>query len=298
MRDGVGASCVSLPSGHWPLLLEFLAEKMPNVSRQAWLERMQTGLVFDEQGESLDASAAYRAHTRVYYFRELATESRIPVEESVLYQDEHLVVADKPHFLPVMPAGRFVQETLLVRLKRRLNLEHLIPVHRIDRETAGLVLFCIQPHERGAYHSLFSQRQVHKQYQAIAPWRADMILPANYRSRIEPDLQFFRQREMPGEPNSETHIELLEKQGELARYRLAPVTGKTHQLRVHMNALGRPIVGDLIYPVVVHGPGEPGLDLSQPLQLLASTLEFTDPVTRQARHFETQRRLNWPPVQA
>lgn len=298
MRDGVSASCVALPKGSWRLVLDFLSDAMPNVSRQVWQSRLETGRVIDEQGQALGTDTLFTAHTRIYYYRELESEQRIPFEETVLYQDEHLVVADKPHFLPVMPAGRFVQETLLVRLKRRLGLEHLSPLHRIDRETAGLVLFCVLPQERDAYHAVFRNRQVHKHYQAIAAWHSDLDLPSVYQSRIEPDLQFFRQREVPGEPNSETRIELLDIQGALARYRLEPVSGKTHQLRVHMNALGRPILGDLIYPVVVHGPGEPGLDMSQPLQLLASSLTFTDPVTGVIRHFETQRRLNWPQIQA
>jgi tRNA pseudouridine32 synthase/23S rRNA pseudouridine746 synthase len=289
MRDGVGASCVSLPSGHWPLLLEFLAEKMPNVSRQAWLTRMQTGLVFDEQGECLDASAAYRAHTRVYYFRELATEPRIPVEESVLYQDEHLVVADKPHFLPVTPSGGHLHETLLVRLKRKLGIDTLTPVHRIDRETAGLVLFSIDPSTRGRYQRVFAERLARKEYECIAPWRAALALPLTQRSRLVDDpAHFMRMCEAPGEPNSETRIALIERSGPLARYRLLPLTGKRHQLRVHCAALGMPIVGDRIYPSLLPANTD---DHARPLQLLARVLAFTDPVTGEARRFESTLRL-------
>jgi tRNA pseudouridine32 synthase / 23S rRNA pseudouridine746 synthase len=298
MVDGVSASCVALPAGPWPLLIDFLAETMPGISRETWLARLQQRKVVDEQGNALPADAPYRARGRIYYYRELSQESRIPFEATVLYQDEHLVVADKPHFLPVTPSGRFVQETLLVRLKRQLGLEHLSPIHRIDRETAGLVLLSVHPQERGIYQAVFRNRLVDKRYIAIAPARDVPLLPTVYRSRIEPDLQFFRQREVPGEPDSETRIETLQTSGPLALYQLQPLTGKTHQLRVHMSALGRPIVGDLIYPQVVHGPGEPDLDTSRPLQLLAQSLEFVDPVTGERRCFQSQRRLNWPLVQA
>jgi tRNA pseudouridine32 synthase / 23S rRNA pseudouridine746 synthase len=293
VRNGVGASIVALPPGPWRTLAEFLLHRFPDVPAQVWAQRMAQGLVLNEQGQPLAPAQPYQPHSRAYYYRELEDEPRIPFEETIIYQDAHLVVADKPHFLPVTPSGRFVQESLLVRLKRRLGIATLAPVHRIDRETAGLVLFTLNPAHRGIYHALFSQRQISKQYEAIAPWRSDIELPSVYRSRIEADTPFFRQREVSGVPNSETHIELMEVRGELARYRLSPVTGKTHQLRVHMNALGRPIVGDLFYPQVVHAAGQGTEDYRRPLQLLAKTLAFTDPLSGESRCFESQRQLSW-----
>jgi tRNA pseudouridine32 synthase/23S rRNA pseudouridine746 synthase len=293
MLEGVSASCVALPAGPWPLLADFLAQRLPAVSQAQWLQRMTQGRVLDENGRPLPPDAPFQPQTRVYYYRELSAEPLIPFEASVLYQDEHLLVADKPHFLPVTPTGRFVQQTLLVRLKRQLGIEHLSPIHRIDRETAGLVLFSVRPQDRGAYQALFRDKVVEKTYEAIAPLRPDLPLPQVHMSRIEPDEQFFRQREVVGEPNSETHFELLRAQGDLGLYRLSPVTGRTHQLRVHMHALGRPIVGDLFYPEVVHGPGHTDEDYSRPLQLLARSIAFTDPVTGQPRRFESQRRLTW-----
>ncbi len=294
MLDGVSASCVALPHGPWPRLIDFLGERLPKVGMDEWQQRMAQDRVLDEQGVPQASDAPYRPGTRIYYYRELEAETLIPFEEEVLYQDAHLLVADKPHFLPVTPSGRYVQQTLLVRLKRRTGLEDLSPIHRIDRETAGLVLFSLRPQDRGAYQALFREQVVDKDYEAIAPLRPDMPLPAVHRSRIEADEQFFRQREVPGEPNSETQIELLEARGALARYRLRPRSGKTHQLRVHMDALGRPIVGDLFYPDVVHGPGPAHEDWSRPLQLLARGIRFTDPVTGALRQFESRRQLVWP----
>lgn len=294
MRDGVSASCVALPHGAWPRLIDFLAERLPAVSAAQWAQRMTEGRVLDEAGRSLPPEAGYASGQRVYYYRELDVEPAIPFEETIVHQDEHLLVADKPHFLPVTPTGRYVQQTLLVRLKRRTGIETLTPIHRIDRETAGLVVFSVRPQDRDAYQRLFREQRVEKIYEAIAPLRPELPLPAVHRSRILEDVQFFRQREVEGEPNSETAFELIEARGTLGLYRLRPRSGRTHQLRVHMNALGRPIVGDLFYPEVVHGPGHTQEDWSQPLRLLARALAFTDPVSGQARHFESQRHLDWP----
>jgi tRNA pseudouridine32 synthase/23S rRNA pseudouridine746 synthase len=294
MREGVSASCVALPAGPWAHIVDFLAERLPAVTHADWLTRMAQGRVLGEDGTVLPPEAPYQPNTRVYYYRELPAEPVIPFEARVLFQDEHLVVADKPHFLPVTPGGRFVQQTLLVRLKRQLGIEHLSPIHRIDRETAGLVLFSVRPQDRGAYQALFREQQVEKVYEALAPWRAGLELPRLHRSRIEPDEpQFFRQREATGEPNSETWIELIEPWSELAHYRLRPRSGKTHQLRVHMNALGVPIAGDLFYPDVLQGPGQAGRDddFAHPLQLLARSVRFTDPVTGAMRFFESARQL-------
>ena len=288
VRQGVGPSCVSLPAGHWATITDFLVERFPAIPRETWHERMQQGLMADEFGAVITPERAYQGHVRVYYYRALEAEPRIPFEETVLYQDAHLVVADKPHFLPVTPSGHYLQETLLVRLKNRLGLDGLTPIHRIDRETAGLVLFSIQPSERNAYQALFREHTIHKHYEAIAPWRTDIALPVTRKSRIVEDEPFFRQREVPGEPNSESRIEILEVAGDLARYALSPVTGKKHQLRVHMNALGLPIRNDRMYPPVDITPDD---DYARPLQLLAKKIAFTDPVTGQKRQFESRLQL-------
>jgi len=284
-RHGVSPSCVGLPAGAWPTFTDFLVERFPAISRQTWLERMTAGLVVDEFGGRVSAERAYRGHMRLYYYRALPAEPRIPFEAAVLYQDEHLVVADKPHFLPVTPSGHYLQETLLVRLKNQLNIDSLIPIHRIDRETAGLVLFCIRPEERDAYQALFRRHEVIKHYEAIAPWRPDLQFPLQRRTRIVEDEPFFRQREAPGEANSETLIDVLEVRGERALYALSPVTGKKHQLRVHMNALGLAICNDRMYPPVEATPDD---DYARPLQLLAKSIAFVDPLSGAMRRFESR----------
>lgn len=287
--DGVGRSCVALPTGPWVTLIEFLVERFPRIAHEEWVVRMQRGEVTDSQGASVAPDAPFSPHSKLYYYRTLPPEPRIPFDEEVLYQDDLIVVADKPHFLPVTPTGRYLQETLLVRLKRRLGINTLAPVHRIDRDTAGLVLLTVQPATRGRYQALFRDRAVEKRYEAIAPHRADMTWPLIRTTRLEEGESFMTMREVPGKPNAETHIELIESWGELARYGLRPLSGKRHQLRVHMAALGLPIVNDLIYPTLQ--PDTLAPDYSRPLQLLARLLEFTDPVSGESRRFESRHRL-------
>ena len=286
-RHGVSPSCVGLPAGDWPTFTDFLVQRFPALERSVWLDRMAAGLVADEFGDLVTPNRPYRGHMRLYYYRALAAEPAIPFEAAVLFQDEHLVVADKPHFLPVTPSGSYLQETLLVRLKNQLGIDSLIPIHRIDRETAGLVIFCVQPTERDAYQALFRRHEISKRYEAIAPWRAELRFPLRRQSRIVGGEPFFRQMEVPGEPNSDTLVDVLHTQGGLARYALTPVTGKKHQLRVHMNALGMPILNDRIYPLVVAAPD----DYACPLQLLAKSISFVDPITVQARRFNSSQYL-------
>jgi tRNA pseudouridine32 synthase/23S rRNA pseudouridine746 synthase len=294
-RHGIGPSCVGLPAGPWPNLLDFLSERFPNISPQIWLARMARGDLIDERGQALTPEQAsnwpYPAHQRLYYYREVPNEPRIPFDEVVLYQDDHLLVVDKPHFLPVVPSGGYLTETVLVRLKNKLGLNDLVPIHRIDRDTAGLVLLAKQPASRAAYCALFSQHAVRKTYEAIAPWRADLRWPITRSSRIREAGHFMLQHELPGQPNAITHIDVLEVRGDLARYQLKPVTGQRHQLRVHMLGLGLPILNDGLYPTLTP-EGQP--DYAHPLQLLAKRLEFIDPVSGAPRQFESARKLNFP----
>ena len=269
-------------------MLDFLAQRLPAVSRDDWLRRMEAGEVVDEFGAGVQAQQPFAPGLRLYYYRALPQERHLPFHETVLYQDAHIVVADKPHFLPVVPTGPYLQNTLLVRLKRRLGLRELSPVHRIDRDTAGLVLFSVQRATRGQYQALFRDRQVHKVYEAVAPWRADLAFPREHASRMEESAQFFRMHEVPGAPNTCTRMSVLEVAGPWARYQLEPVTGKRHQLRVHMAALGLPLCGDAFYPEVNDPPEG---DYSNPLQLLARRLEFTDPVSGEVRQFESRLHL-------
>jgi tRNA pseudouridine32 synthase/23S rRNA pseudouridine746 synthase len=271
-------------------MLDFLVQRFAAVPESEWRRRIAAQDVVDEFGVPVTPARRYQAHVRLYYYRCIAQEPRIPFDEVLLFQDEHLVVADKPHFLPVTAGGRYVQEALQVRLKRRLKIDALQPIHRIDRETAGVVVFCVQPQERDAYHALFRQHAVQKTYQAIAPWNAAHVFPQTRHSRIVQGEPFFRQCEADGTPNALTEVDVIEVQGERARYRLSPHTGQKHQLRVHMAALGLALENDPFYPEVRRGNDEPD-DWSRPLQLLGKSIAFVDPVTGQPRHFESQQEL-------
>ncbi len=287
--DGVGASVMTLPfvmPDKKPLnLLYFLEHSMYIPLGQSWTARIKNGLVLDAKGHAVAMDTPYMEGQKIYYYRHMPDEPHIPFVETILYQDEHLLVADKPHFLPVSPTGRYVQETLLVRLKLRTGLDDLTPIHRIDRDTAGLVLMSVQSSSRNAYAEMFRRRAVRKTYEAIAPYRSDIPMPLVRRSRLGPGATFMQMSEVPGETNSETHIELIERLGPMARYRLQPITGKRHQLRVHLCALGIPICGDQIYPELAPEPDPATLDYTLPLQLLAKSLNFIDPVTGGPRSF-------------
>jgi tRNA pseudouridine32 synthase / 23S rRNA pseudouridine746 synthase len=292
-RNGVGPSSVTVPGTvtAWPYVIDFLSSRFPSIPRTTWAARMADGRVIDAHGNIITETTPAKPHTKVFYYRDITAEPRIPFDEVVLFRDEYLVVADKPHFLPVIPSGRYVQETLLTRLKRRLGLDTLTPIHRIDMDTAGLVVFSIQPETRDAYHRLFRERDVAKVYEAIAPVLPNTVFPLTRRSRLVESDQFMQMHEQPGEPNAETEIDVLETQGTLTRYILRPHTGQKHQLRAHMAALGAPILNDRLYPLIQ--PYTDTADYSAPLQLLAKSIAFTDPITGQARRFDSTQGLTF-----
>ena len=294
-RDGVPASRLQLPPGEWATVLDALCDRFPAIGEAAWRDRFARGRVLDAGGSPLDVSARYRVGAEIQYFREVADEPPIPFEERVLHVDRHLVVADKPHFLPVAPTGAYVRETLLGRLARTLANPDLVPLHRIDRATAGLVLFSASRESRARYQALFRERHIGKEYLALAPPLPGREFPRVHRSRLVRGEPFFRMREVPGEPNSETRIEVAARGPGPWCYRLYPLTGRKHQLRVHMAALGAPIEGDPLYPRLrEQGPD----DHARPLQLLACALEFDDPLDGRRRRFSSGRALSPAPAGA
>ena len=287
-REGLSPSCVVVPGQQACLALSFFVVRFPFISQADWQSRLSDGDVLDMHGQAVTADTLLQPGQRLYYYRAVPDEPPVPFEEVIVWQDAHLLVADKPHFLPVIPSGKYVRETLLVRLKQKLGLPSLSPIHRIDRDTAGLVLFSINPATRNAYHALFRERQVHKVYHAVAPWNPALHWPVERSTRIGHGAHFMQQQEVAGPPNAHTTIRPLEVRNGQALYELCPSTGQRHQLRVHMAALGLPLCNDGIYPTL---RPEGDHDFSQPLQLLAKALSFTDPLSGQLRQFESNRSL-------
>lgn len=287
-RHGLDPARLRLPeAGEWATIRDHLVHRLPRVAPERIDELLRAGAIVDLDGP-IAPDAPYVPGGAVWFHRDLPDEVEVPFDLTVVHRDETVLVVDKPHFLATIPRGQHIRQTALVRLREQLGLPDLVPAHRLDRVTAGLILFVVDPARRGAYQTMFHRRTVRKQYEAIAPFDPELALPRVMRSRIVKEKHVLAAREVEGEPNAETLVELLEHRDGLGRYRLTPHTGRTHQLRLHMNSLGVPILGDDFYPVLTDKPVH---EFTRPLQLLAAVLEFTDPVTGEPRRFETTRSL-------
>lgn len=294
-RHGLDASWVRTPdrdpdaAAPWATLGEFLVERLaPDAGVADLLAR---GAFVDASGRPLSGAEPFRPHTFVWFHRPPAPEPSVPFPVIVLHADDRVVVVDKPHFLATTPRGVHARETVLARLRETLALPDLAPAHRLDRLTAGVLLLTTAPRHRAAYAGLFQDRAVTKVYEALAPLDPSLTFPLRVRSRIVKERGRLQAREVAGEPNAETLIELVEARGEWGRYLLAPTTGKTHQLRLHLSGLGLPIVGDPLYPRVLDVARD---DFTAPLQLVARRLSFVDPVDGTPRDFTSRLPLRWP----
>lgn len=332
MRDGVNATRLRLPASGWATAQDYMLHRFGHVDPDGIRRRFAEGEVVAADGTALTPTTPLGVHEDLWYYRDLPDEPEMPVQHRLLHRDEHLVVIDKPHFLPTTPGGRFVQNSALVRLRRELGVDDLVPLHRLDRATAGVVMFSVNPATRGAYHLLFERRSVTKVYEAVSALPtpgtgpASPVLdrfPLTVRSRIRKDKGILRSVVEPipveasgraaGAPvrtrrsnlshagaNAESRIELIRtgpSPGTLAgrpvaHLRLHPRTGRTHQLRLHLAALGLGIAFDPFYPELLDPADD---DLVRPLQLLARQISFTDPVTGQPRRFASDATLQEAP---
>lgn len=287
-------SKLSLPQ-HNPgvtTVLEFLILKFPGITSEVWQQRMADGKVHWHDGSLISAHTSYAAQQRVYYYREVAREPVIPFAEKIIFQDELILVAYKPHFLPVMPGGKYVEECLQNRLRNKSGNQQLQAVHRIDNATAGLVLFSVNSDSRADYHRLFEAHHVTKTYQAIASTIHHPVMDNQQweiKNRLQKSEPRFLMQIVKGLANSHSRIRCLQRSADKALFELNPITGKTHQLRLHMQSLGLPLLNDNYYPKLQ--PNKPD-DFSKPLQLLAQKLQFIDPISQQTRSFCSHTKLS------
>lgn len=287
------ASKLSLPQYNPGVrtVLEFLVLKFPAITIDVWQQRMAEGNVHWHDGSLINAQTAFAAQQRVYYYREVESEPVIPFQEKIIFQDELILVAYKPHFLPVTPGGQYIEECLQNRLRHKTDNHNLQAVHRIDKGTAGLVLFSVNPDSRQQYHRLFETHLVNKTYQAVAcTLNKTPMLNHEWeiKNRLEKSEPRFLMQITEGKANSHSRIRCLRTTVEKSLFELNPITGKTHQLRLHMQSLGWPLLNDNYYPELQ--PSKPD-DFSNPLQLLAQKLDFIDPVTQEARRFSSRVEL-------
>lgn len=296
VRNGVNATRVRMPDeGPWATAMDYVLEKFSHVDPAGIIDRFVRGEVQALGGEIVTPTTPLTKHMFIWYYRELPVEKRLPVELSIIHQDENLVVVDKPHFLPTTPGGMYVQESALVRLRVLLDLPDLVPIHRLDRMTAGVLLFSADPETRGKYQTLFEKRRIEKTYRAVAPVSDKLEFPLVVRSRMIKSRTYLLAEEVEGEPNAETRIELMDTRVDpvsgqtLGLYDLQPHTGKTHQLRVHLASQGIGILNDPFYPILHEQAPD---DYTKPLQLLAHSISFNDPLTREPVKFFSQLELS------
>lgn len=294
-RQGLGAAWIRTPDRDpaappsWVTMRDFLVDRLPDGVPVA--ERLANGEFVDQAGRAWTGDEPYTPHTFIWFHRPVRPEPEVPYAIEVLYADDRIVVVDKPHFLATTPNGTHVRQTVLVRLRDSLGLPELTPVHRLDRLTAGVLVLTTRREHRGVYGDLFQSRSVEKEYEALAPFDAALELPRRVANRIEKRRGSLQAEVVAGEPNAETLVECVEVRGPYARYRLTPITGKTHQLRVHLAGLGIPILGDSLYPTVEEVEED---DFTTPLQLVARRLRFTDPVDGTDREYVSRFALDWP----
>lgn len=289
-KDGVSPSRLYLQKLTCPpvTLFDFLCQKFPHICRDEWLTRFNEGQILAEDLKVLTSDTPYCHGKMIYYYRFLEDEAVVPFHHQILFENDEFMVVDKPHFLAVSPAGQYVKETLLTRLKVATGNADLSPIHRLDRETAGLILISKNVATRHLYQALFAHHAIEKTYHAIAGHQ-DLSMPTEVNLHLERGDPFYVMRVNEGKPaNTHTQIDVLAVKGGTAKYELLPTTGKLHQLRVHLNHLGIPIKGDPYYPTVMHKSKD---DFSQPLQLLAKRLAFNDPLTGGRHVFESRQDL-------
>ncbi|MGO4490674.1 pseudouridine synthase [Arthrobacter sp. 2YAF22_2] len=313
VRDGVNATRLRLPDeGPWDTAMDYMMHRWGHIDPQGIEDRFDAGEIVGEAGIPLDRTTPLERHTFIWYYRSLPPETRIPVELNILHLDEHLLVVDKPHFLPTTPGGTYIQESALVRLRNQLELPDLIPMHRLDRMTAGILLLSTNPATRGKYQVLFEKRLVRKEYECVSaaepgPGHPAVDFPVVVRNRMTKSRSYLLAEVIEGEPNAETRIERLRTfagtsdagpasgaaaDGAAPRralYRLEPHSGKTHQLRVHMASLGLGIVNDAFYPELLDKAPD---DYAKPLQLLARGIRFVDPISGSPVEYRSRLELS------
>ena len=289
VKNGVSPNKIWLPKGPWQTVFDYFCWRFPQIDHQSCLERFNREEVCFADGQIVRPETVYQSEQHLYFYREVPNEIEVPFRETIIYQDENIIVADKPHFLPVAPSGNYLHHTLLVRLRKSLNNDEIELCHRLDRETAGLVLLTKKESVRAAYHSLFSKRKIVKTYYAIAN-TCHLKFPLSRKTKLVKGEPYMRMTEVAGEPNSESMISLEQTRGKLSLYQLKPHTGKKHQLRVHMASIGAPIINDHLYPNMQY---RSVTDFANPLQLLAKKLEFIDPLSAKQCCFISQRELEF-----
>lgn len=276
----------------WPTVVDFLVET--TADEQGVWRRVRAGEVLLGDGTRVGPATRYRPGGAAYLYRDLPAETAVPGRLPVLLRDDRtgLLAVDKPPFLATTPRGSHVAQTAVVRLRRELGLPDLAPVHRLDRLTSGVLLLTTHQDARAAYQRMVQEGGLAKTYLALAPLREGLALPTTVRNRLVKPRGELQAHVEDGEPNAVTLVALegtaVVDGARVGRYRLTPLTGRTHQLRAHLSGLGIPVLGDPLYPEVLDVAPD---DFARPLQLLAAEVRFDDPVSGVPRRLVSGRSL-------
>lgn len=297
-RDGLGASRARVPDGvstsAFAFLSRIIAEQRhrhPEDNDAAVRRRFAAGEVVLRDRTPLRPDSELSAGTDIFFYRRPAPETPVPYEIATVYEDENILIVDKPPFLATMPRAAHITETVTVRLRRATGNEELTPAHRLDRMTSGLLLLTKRREIRGAYQEMFARREVYRRYEAVAAYDPS-LQPGQWAHHIVKRHGELASTILADEPpNSFTNflgaspLSAAENQdlrqrygleGDFARYALEPITGRTHQLRVQMLDNRVPILGDPVYPTPQPFGKE---DFTAPMLLRCETIRFTDPIT-------------------
>lgn len=255
---------------------DWLAERHAHSSLETWRARIEAGEV-GLDGAVARAGERLRAGQRLVWRRPPWEEPRVPLGFAVLRRDEHVLAVAKPRGLPSVPAGGFLEHTLLFRV-RRLYPE-AVPLHRLGRGTSGILLLARSATARRTLAAQWRTGGVEKEYLALVtgrPARESFSVDVPIGPVPHPRLGRVHAADAGGR-QALSHARVVATRGENSLVAVMIPTGRPHQIRIHMAAAGHPLVGDPLY-VAGGVPGaNPGLPGDPGYWLHAHRLRFTHP---------------------
>jgi len=281
-------------------LLDFLCRRFPYQDRSGWQGAIDRGSLMINDEPTQGELVLETGHV-IGYQRERGDEPEVDRRYRVIFEDDGLLVVEKSGNLPVVESGKYYQNTLIEILKEEREYPKLFQVHRLDRETSGVLVIAKSAEIATRFGEQFSQGKVKKRYQAllVGDLEEEILVdqPIKKVKATHPDMVRIRQVIEPTGKASQTRFTPIKRSLGLSLVSIELYTGRTHQIRVHAEFLGLPVLGDKLYGQedqrfvrLLKGEEEPVFGPYGKIdhQLLhASSLEFTHPVTGETVCFES-----------